>query len=233
MLERLVDEGDALELVGRAEPDRRRAAPRSPAPSRSRRSDAAASLRRHSVTADPESCSRRSERRRAAGRASAPGRAAARRRGAVFFASTSASASVSSTIRPSAIRPSSTAPSLPANVVQTGVPSATASRFIVPPAETTRSASAIRLCASIACSGTTSDGSAASRIASRCAGVRGKDDGLDAGIAAEPLEHVGEERVAVAVVERDLGRRADDDEHAAGSSPSASSTAGSGVKPER
>ena len=31
-------------------------------------------------------------------------------------------------------------------------------------------------------------------------------------VAAEPLEHVGEERVAVAVVERDLGRRADDDQ---------------------
>ena len=33
-------------------------------------------------------------------------------------------------------------------------------------------------------------------------------------VASEPLEHVREERVAVAVVERDLGRRADDDEHA-------------------
>jgi hypothetical protein len=38
--------------------------------------------------------------------------------------------------------------------VNTGVPSATASRFIVPPAEITRSAYATRLCASIARSGT-------------------------------------------------------------------------------
>ncbi len=34
----------------------------------------------------------------------------------------------------------STAPSSPVKIVRTGVPSATASRFIVPPAETTRSA---------------------------------------------------------------------------------------------
>ena len=36
---------------------------------------------------------------------------------------------------------------------------------------------------------------------------------LHRGIGAEALEHVGEERVAVAVVERDLGWGADDDEH--------------------
>ena len=42
--------------------------------------------------------------------------------------------------RPSAISRSSTAPRRPSNVVHTGVPSATASRFIVPPAETTTSA---------------------------------------------------------------------------------------------
>ncbi len=39
-------------------------------------------------------------------------------------------------------------------------------------------------------------------------------DRLHRGIGAEPLEHVSEERVPVAVVERDLGRRAHDDEHA-------------------
>ena len=40
-------------------------------------------------------------------------------------------------------------------------------------------------------------------------------DGLHRGIGAEPLEHVREERVPVAVVERDLGWRAHDGEHAA------------------
>ena len=42
--------------------------------------------------------------------------------------------------RPSRSRASSTAPSLPSKVVNTGVPNATASRFMVPPAEITRSA---------------------------------------------------------------------------------------------
>jgi hypothetical protein len=65
------------------------------------------------------------------------------------------SARVSMRSRPSAISRSSTAPSRPSNVVHTGVPSATASRFIVPPADTTTSASAISDCASIARSGTT------------------------------------------------------------------------------
>ena len=37
---------------------------------------------------------------------------------------------------------------------------------------------------------------------------------MDAVVPSEPLEHVEEERVAVAVVERDLGRCADDDEPA-------------------
>ena len=48
-------------------------------------------------------------------------------------------------------------------------------------------------------------------------------------VAAEPLEHLGEERVAVPVVERDLGRRADDDERA---SPAGTST-GIGSKSAR
>src|SRR5262249_36975735 len=39
-------------------------------------------------------------------------------------------------------------------------------------------------------------------------------DGVDTSIGAEPLDHVREERVLVAVVERDLRWRADDDEHA-------------------
>ncbi len=50
-------------------------------------------------------------------------------------------------------------PSRPPYVVYTGTPSAAASRFIVPPAETTTSESAIRLCASTALSGTITDGS--------------------------------------------------------------------------
>ncbi len=54
----------------------------------------------------------------------------------------------------------------PLKIVYTGVPSATASRFIVPPALTTTSAQAIRLWASIARSGTISDGSARARTAS-------------------------------------------------------------------
>ena len=63
-------------------------------------------------------------------------------------------------------------------------------------------------------------------------------DGLHRGIGAEPLEDVREERVPVAVVERDLGRRAHDGEHAAqfvsgASRPSSSSTPRSGEKPER
>ena len=62
-------------------------------------------------------------------------------------------------------------------------------------------------------------------------------DGLHRGVGAEPLEDVREERVPVAVVERDLGRRAHDDEHGAvrvgRSRPSSSSTPRSGEKPER
>ena len=74
------------------------------------------------------------------------------------FSSSSARGSVSGRNRPSRISISSTPPIRPPYVVYTGTPSAAASRFIVPPAETTRSASAIRLCASTAWSGTISDG---------------------------------------------------------------------------
>src|SRR5207248_2554993 len=62
----------------------------------------------------------------------------------------------------------------PPYVVQPGTPSAAASRFIVPPAETTRSASAIRLCASTARAGTTSDGSPSLSTNARCSSVRGR-----------------------------------------------------------
>ena len=74
------------------------------------------------------------------------------------FSTSSARGSVSGRSRPSRISISSTPPIRPPYVVYTGTPSAAASRFIVPPAETTRSASAIRLCASTARSGTITDG---------------------------------------------------------------------------
>ena len=125
--------------------------------------------------------------------------------------------------RPAATRCSSTAPRRPANVVYTGVPRATASRFIVPPAETTRSAAATRLCASTACAGTSSDGRP-SAISPCCPCVRGSTTAWTRGVGAEPAEHLRKQRVAVAVVERDVGRRANDDEHAVGSTPSASGT---------
>ena len=92
----------------------------------------------------------------------------------------------------------------PSKVVQTGVPSATASRFIVPPAETTRSAKAISDCASIARSGTMKP---PPRSSARCSGVRGS---TTACVAAQALEHRAEDVVLEAVVERDRGRRAHD-----------------------
>ena len=44
-------------------------------------------------------------------------------------------------------------------------------------------------------------------------GRPGKDDGLHRPIVTEPLDHLREERVAMAVVERDLGWGTDDDDH--------------------
>ena len=99
--------------------------------------------------------------RRGRGAGGAPGRATAWRARRPPRASRRRS-------RPSAISASSTAPGRPSNVVQTGVPSATASRFMVPPAEITRSAKAISDCASIAVSGTMKPSSSV-----RCSGVRG------------------------------------------------------------
>ena len=64
----------------------------------------------------------------------------ARRRRARARPSSSSSAAPRRRMRPSAISRSSTAPGRPSKVVYTGTPSATASRFIVPPAEITRSA---------------------------------------------------------------------------------------------
>ena len=180
ILERLVEEGDTLELVGalsRIVRDPKRVAA-------GRRGAAARAARLRPLPWVDAGCTagRQPLERRQQQVEHQLGIALARRLPlAAFFASTSASASVSSASRPSAISPSSTAPIVPANVVHTGVPSATASRFIVPPAETTRSASAIRLWASIACSGRTSDGSAASRSASRWAGVRGSTTACTAG----------------------------------------------------
>ena len=86
-----------------------------------------------------------------------------------------------------------------------------ASRFIVPPAETTRSASAIRLCASTARSGTISDGR---RGCARIPLLRaaGQDDRMHAALPSQVGKQAREERVRAAVVERDVRRRADDDE---------------------
>ena len=71
-------------------------------------------------------------------------------------------------MRPASMSIRSTAPSSPANVVQVGVPSSAASRFMVPPALTTRSAAY------------TSDGPST--------GFGGHDDARD---ALEPLRLLG------------------------------------------
>ena len=103
-----------------------------------------------------------------------------------------------------------------------------------PPAETTRSASATRLSASTAL--LRHDERRQRERADRVAllGRPREHDGLHARVGPEPLEHVGEERVPVAVVERHLGRGADDRRgRAPRSTPSASSTPSSGRKPWR
>ena len=101
-------------------------------------------------------------------------------------------------------------PSRPSNVVQTGVPSATASRFIVPPALITRSACAISDCASIACAGTMKPPAASS--SARWDVDARQHDRLG---AAHALEHGREQLVLEAVVERDRRRRAHDDDRLA------------------
>ena len=144
ILERLVEEGDTLELVGalsRIVRDPKRV---SDAVALGRRLGSRRVSRRRIAAA--ELTTRPARAPTAAGRASARDRArttlAARRllREHERIGVGQLGAAV-----PSAISPSSTAPIVPAKVVHTGVPSATASRFIVPPAETTRSARAIRL----------------------------------------------------------------------------------------
>ena len=60
----------------------------------------------------------------------------------------------------------------PSNIDQTGVPSTAASRFIVPPAETSRSASATRLRPSTGALAARSRARGRARDASRCSGVR-------------------------------------------------------------
>ena len=52
------------------------------------------------------------------------------------------------------------------------------------------------------------------RIDARCSSVRGRTTAWTAGSRPEPREHVVEERIAVPVVQRHLGRRPHDDEHA-------------------
>ena len=96
--------------------------------------------------------------------------------------------------------------------VNAGTPSAAASRFMVPPADTTRSACATRLSASIARSGTMKL-LGSRRIASRCSTVRGRTTARTRRVAVEPLQHLREQRIRVTVVERDVGRRTHDDEN--------------------
>ena len=130
----------------------------------------------------------------------APRRALALRRPRCRRGSTGAAASPPR----SAARPPRRA--APRTACETGVPSATASRFIVPPAETTRSARATRLCASIARSGTTTP---PKRRDLRALLGRAREHHR-LGLLAQPLEHPREQRVLEAVVERHLGRRAHD-----------------------
>ena len=106
------------------------------------------------------------------------------------------------------MRRSSTAPGRPSNVVHTGVPSATASRFMVPPALITRSASATSDWASMACSGTMKPSS--------CGPLRGHAREHHGLRAAQPLQDGGEDVVLEAVVERDRRRRAHDGDRLAG-----------------
>ena len=142
------------------------------------------------------------------------------------------SAEVRTRSRPSFTRALSTAPSRPANVVYTGTPSATASRFIVPPAETTRSASATRLSASIACSGTTSGRETSSEDVVALLGGPRKDDGAHVFVATraarERRRTAGFRAGGTATHRAACGRRR---ARARESSPSSSSTARSGSKP--
>ena len=54
--------------------------------------------------------------------------------------------------------------------------------------------------------------SASEDVVALLGGAR-KDDGVDVSSATQPLEHVGEQRVSVPVVQGHIGRRADDDEN--------------------
>ena len=126
------------------------------------------------------------------------------------------------------------APSCPSNIDHTGVPSTAASRFIVPPAETSRSASATRLRPSTARSGTISARGRAPRRRVAARSVRGEHDRLRA-LGAQPLQHAGQQRaLAAAEVER-VGRARCGRPRAAArrSTPSCSQHGGSGSKSAR
>ena len=122
-----------------------------------------------------------------------------------------ASASESSCSRPSRTSCSSTPPSGPSNIDHTGVPSTAASRFIVPPAETSTSASATRLRPSTVRSGTTTRSSPSARTSARCSVGAGEHDGLHALVGGGAAQHARQQRgLRAAEVERVGGRGAHD-----------------------
>ena len=120
-------------------------------------------------------------------------------------------------------------PQPPANVVQVGTPSRAASRFIVPPALTTRSAAQTSDGPSTAATGTTSPLGSNARHA--CSGVRGSSTTC----ASVPRRCARTSSNSVfsrpAVVEAHRrGRAQDRDRAGPGSRPSSASTRGSGSK---
>ena len=110
--------------------------------------------------------------------------AARRARPAAWARRRSRAASSSSFSRPSRTSCSSTPPSGPSNIDHTGVPSTAASRFIVPPAETSTSASATRLRPSTVRSGTTTRSSPSACTPARCSSVRASTTVCTRGSAA-------------------------------------------------
>ena len=163
-----------------------------------------------------------------------PAHAVAPRLRSGFLRISRSAGSVSIRSRPSAISCSSTAPGRPSKIDQTGVPSTAASRFMVPPAETSRSASATRLRPS------TGLRNEHAGQAERCDRVRllgraADDDRLRVAGVGDALQQPGKERVLGAAEVERVRRRSPD--HADGvrrvGARSGSSTAVSGSKSAR